>query len=233
MIYVWRSNKHGENEELKCSLILARKNLLNDGDKAIIIGLCPENLREIFDQFISVPTVKPSESPRPMRQTILNQYIVLAREFPNTDIVLLDDDLYCLKPCDYIKSPQNYSSGLLKNKMEWWQSRYGKDRYYETLADTIKYLGDGALSYDDHFPFNFNTTAMLSVVEEIIASGTFVMERSIYGNRYCEPIFKPDAKIREVDEAQSCDISDYDWISSQDNVIGDNKFWSAIRKLCE
>ena len=161
--------KPGDNEELRYSIRSAVKNL--KFDNLYLVGGKPD----WYDgKFIAVEAI-----PNKFKNTQKCLSIVCSTKSISNNFILMNDDFFILKKIDKIIP---YYSETIKNRMESYSKKSGRNYYFSILSETNKLLVTNGikdpLNYDIHTPMVFNKVKLKRVLDLSLAP------RSIYGNLY-------------------------------------------------
>lgn len=195
LVYVLGNKSLLKDFELLQSLRSVRKYVTGFG-RVIVVGDTPR-----FDSCPDLPPFEHIPDKDVTNSPIFNVTHKLThngREFPGR-FVLLNDDIFFLKPCDMQNGLPNYSSGDLRSHAE---QRGGDDYYARTLletADQLEARGFTTFDFENHVPMVMDWTKLVPVVATFDWSKEIHPQtRSLYGNFYRLPRTRlADCKINE------------------------------------
>jgi hypothetical protein len=109
------------------------------------------------------------------------------------DFILMNDDFIFLKET---KSIPNYARKSLKRTLEYYERRYGNNKYLYSMKNTLKIVGDEAIDYEIHYPIMINKKKFIDTFRNIPWRRKPYVHRSIYANlNKLEPTYTKDFKV--------------------------------------
>ena len=223
-VYIIKEGEKGD--ELRYSLRSIAKHYPNN--KVWIIGYKPYYVENVNYLFVEQTGTKWSNS--------VNNIIQACKcEDISEDFILMNDDFYCIDPIFPLESIIDANYGLLINTVEKYKR--SKSKWAEAFGQINTLLYDIGIKgtfydYEAHLPLRINKKKFLEVifkkeVQDFMKTNKVLHKRTLYKN-YDRPknmfTIKIDTKVTaDKDNSQEL-LQNYGWLSTADNIVGNNKF---------